>query len=103
METRRKNMNGLEYENFYLLDNQEYILKNNKDILNILGKRESFLTIDELQTIIDGVTQLFEMKYPDNLLYEIMYIANKNTKEIKKSLKIIRQLDMKQFQDIKHK
>ena len=92
-------MNGLEHENFYLLDNQEYVLEKNKNILNIVGKREgkSFLTIEELQEIIDEVTQLFEIKYPNNLLYEIMHIANKNVEEIKKCLKITRQLDMKQF------
>ena len=92
-------MNGLEYENFYLLDNQEYILKNNKDIINIMKQMEGkyFLTIEELQMIIDEVTQLFETKYQNNLLYEIKYIANKNMNEIKKCLKIAKQLDMNQF------
>ena len=92
-------MTILEEKKFYLLDNQQYILSKNNDILNTITKKtkDSFLTIEELQGIINEVTQFFEMKYPDNMLYKIKYIANKNTEEIKKSLKVSRLLDMKQM------
>ena len=86
-----------ETENFRLLDNEEYILVKKR----LIGtKRDKSFTLSDMkaiQKIINDITKFYEIKYPDQLFDEFMYV-NMNKTEIKKNLSIAKSLDFEQME-----
>lgn len=63
-------MTDLEVNNFYGLDKEEYILSKNDEFLNWLSinKKNGYtrlINIEELQKLIDCISNWYEFKYPE--------------------------------------
>ena len=69
----RKYITGLEWDNFFRMDDERYILKNNKSFLTWYRELEKDgfyfkLNLEQMQNLIDKIALFFEFKYPDNML-----------------------------------
>lgn len=66
-------MTGVEMENFYEQDKNNYNIKNNKELLKCLKESinngyHCFMDINDLQQLIDNITTWYEIKYPEREL-----------------------------------
>ena len=71
-------MTGLEIENFYKQDKHQYIINENDEILNFIKEKKKqnitiWITVKEMQDMINRITRFFEFKYPDKFLDALTY------------------------------
>lgn len=63
-----------EAEEFYIKDKEEYILEKREGFVNwfnhTYNDRNSYLTIEGLQTLVDKLIMWYEFKYPNRLFDE---------------------------------
>lgn len=81
-------MNIREAQNFYTLDSKKYDLKKNKEFIlwmnNIVtNDYYSFISIDELQDLIDNIANWYEIKYPERELESFEGTIYEDFKDIK--------------------
>lgn len=88
-------MIGLEYENFYLLDDRRYILKENYEFLDWYSNKnkegyQSIISVEQMQKLINEIVKFYELKYPDELFDSVKHKNDieftKQAKEISKML-----------------
>lgn len=90
-------MTGVEWENFEKLNDQKYILVKNKVFMRDYQQKFKEITLDlnEIQTLINWLTQFFEFKYPEEVLNKIR--ENPEADNIYECMNISKKLDIKQL------
>lgn len=91
-----------EAENFYNQDEQNYILNQNKKIINFIDDKKNDgihldLNIEQLQQLIDSIVIFFEFKYPNSFLHDLRYQSNDENERFKTCQTISNQLDISQL------
>ena len=81
-------MNILEADRFYAQDPKKYVVENNKEFFNWLvksihGGYNCYISIGELQEMIDTIVNWYEFKYPERELEYEKGITYDNFKDIK--------------------
>ena len=94
-------MTGKEWDNFKLSDKKEYILKNNREFLTWYNQKikEGFnfwLSLEDLQKLINEIVAFFEFKYHNYLLEDIIYNYHQKESFYNSSL-IAKKLDINEL------
>ena len=78
-------MTGKEWDNFYLSDPKEYILKNNQKFLEWYKQKQLegfsfYLSIDDMQQMIYRIVEFYEFKFHNNMLNDMIRYPYKSEK-----------------------
>jgi len=100
MDILSNGMYQVEKDNFFALDNKEYILKDNKDFMKWYNEKikqgfYSILTIEQLQDMIEKVVLFFEIKYHSKFLSECLKCDK--SEEYYKAKDIAKKMDINQL------
>ena len=92
-----------ETENFYNSDEILYVLKENKEFMDLYKAKtkDGFrpaIDIDQMQKLIYDIVRFFEFKYPIKLIDQIIFHTKRNDiGDIKNYVRISKSLDMNQL------